>query len=180
MGCGPQEQFYGCSDIAIGNKTLPEDVTLPYWRDEYDKYTTTPNWEVFTNPPKPKTKLKPIIIQKPSLPKPKYVTSKPLDKKTFFLKKLINLLRKYPKIDIKELVEVQLKNKLLANGDTEFIMEGPTKDPILWEEEKRKKEKQSVTAGTSSMTCRHTGPYRWTTAILTTGLSILIRYIHEQ
>ena len=40
VGCGPQEQFYGCSDIAIGNDTLPDHIKIPYWRDEYPDETT--------------------------------------------------------------------------------------------------------------------------------------------
>lgn len=40
VGCGPQEQFYACADIAVGNHTLPDDVTLPYWREVYPDETT--------------------------------------------------------------------------------------------------------------------------------------------
>ena len=57
VGCGPQEQFYGCADIAIGSAVLPDHVTLPYWRED-PRYQTTPNMDIFNrltitkNPPK--------------------------------------------------------------------------------------------------------------------------------
>ncbi len=104
MGCGAQEQFYGCADIAIGNHTLPDSVTLPYWKDVYDKYSTTPNFDKFTNKPKRKPQREHI------------------------LRRLIQLLKKYPKVDIKKMLEKEVKMKTTTLADIILEDELPTQE----------------------------------------------------